>query len=68
MPSEKPLPPRVDCNQPSAEDPPPHPRTDDIVAWTTWAARAYGVIRGERDLDAIEEACIADLKSKGVIR
>lgn len=67
-PSAKPLPPRVDCNQPSATDPPPHPTLADIEAWTKWAVMAYLTIGQERELDRIEEACIQTLKTEGIIR
>ena len=67
-PSDKPLPPRVDCNQPSAVDPPPHPTVADIEAWTIWAVKAYFTIGQERSLDRIEEDCIQQLKTKGIIR
>lgn len=62
------LPPRVDCNQPSANDPPWHPLTTDIQKWTVWAAQAYLTIGQERELDRIEEACIQKLKDQKVIR
>ena len=67
-PSVKPLPPRVDCNQPSAADPPPHPTLADTEAWTKWAVMAYLTIGQERELDRIEEACIQTLKTEGIIR
>lgn len=64
----EPLPPRVDCNQPSATDPPMHPLTTDPVAWSVWATQAYLTIGQERELDKIEESCIWKLKEQGVIR
>lgn len=67
-PLEAPLPPRVDCNQPSADDPPMHPLVDDPKAWVVWAAKAYLTIGQERELDRIEEDCIQKLRSEGIIR
>lgn len=67
-PLEKPLPVRVDCNQPSATDPPMHPLTTDPVAWTVWATQIYLTVEQERELDRIEETCIQKLKDQGVIR
>lgn len=45
-----------------------HPTTTDPVAWSVWAVRMYGIVQFERDQDKLEEACLADLKKKGVIR
>ena len=67
-PSVEILPPRVDCNQPSANDPPMHPTTADPEAWAIWAAAAYLTIGQERELDTIEEDCIQKLKAEKIIR
>jgi hypothetical protein len=44
------------------------PRTNDQVQWTTWARSVLGLWKQDRTYRDTEQACIADLKRKGVIR